>query len=773
MHPALTRPVRRLFGDEAPPEATRQLIKVAGTIIADIERQRDVTTHMLEELARELEDRLERARASESRYHMLFDAGPHPTFVLRRSDRAVLDWNSAAERVLAWPREDVLQRAVETLGLCEAGCQFAMRLMGTGPMSAADVVETRLHARDGRLVDVEVQGLDMQLGGEPAVLVMLRDVTAQRVAERAQQESAARVRAFFDHAGIAIQLLALDGTILEANSACRDMFGHHAETLLGTRVLDLACPDAVPLVQEAITELVTAARDVVTFEACFRHAEGTTVWGQVTIATVALGGERRLMAMLQNATDRKRMEQQLVQQAFEDELTGLANRALFRDRLAHALDRRLRHRTDVAVLLLDLDGFKRVNDSLGHAAGDALLRAIARRIALTVRAGETVARLGGDEFAIVIESVQQDEDPMALADRLLREIATPVEIAGREVVVNVSIGIAIAQPGEDGDAVLRNADTAMYSAKSAGKQCARLFDPAMHARALVWLEIEQDLRRALGQDEFELHFQPLLRLGSGALRGFEALLRWRHPRRGLMAPSEFLGVAEETGLVVPIGRWVLHEACRHAAAWGADVEPAPTISVNVAPRQLEDDGFINDVRDALRASGLEPRRLVLEITESQIMRTPELAKERLHALRALGVRIAIDDFGTGYSSLSHLQFFPVDELKIDRSFVARVDDGDRGASFVRTMVSLAQSLGVEVVAEGIEHDAQERFLTTLGCDTGQGYLFSRPMTGDDAEVYARERSGLTPVHPITAIRDARVEEVPSPEPHGLDTRLSA
>ena len=756
MHPALTRPVRRLFGDAAPPAPTAQLLEVASTIIADVERQRDVTTHMLEELARELEDRLERARASEARYHMLFDAGPHPTFVLRRSDRAVLDWNHAASRVLAWPRDEVLQRPVETLGLCEAGCQFAMRLMSNGPISAADVVETRLHARDGRRVDVEVQGLDMQLGDEPAVLVMLRDVTAQRAAERAQAESTARMRAFFDHAGIAIQLLALDGTILDANAACRDMFGQPTEALVGTSVFALACPDAVVQVQEAIAELVTAAREVVTFEACFRHADGATVWGQVTIATVAIGDERRLMAMLQDATERKRMEAQLLQQAFEDELTGLANRALFRDRLAHALDRRVRYQTDVAVLLLDLDGFKRVNDSLGHAAGDALLRAIGRRIARTVRAGETVARLGGDEFAIVIESVQQDDDPLTLADRLLREIATPVEIAGREVIVNVSIGIAIAQPGEDGEAVLRNADTAMYSAKSAGKQCARLFDPAMHARALVWLEIEQDLRRALGQAEFELQFQPLLRLGSGALRGFEALLRWRHPQRGLMVPSEFLSVAEETGLVVPIGRWVLHEACRHAAAWVVEAEPAPTISVNVAPRQLEHDSFIDDVRDALAASGLEAGRLVLEITESQIMRTPELAKERLHALRALGVRIAIDDFGTGYSSLSHLQFFPVDELKIDRSFVARVDDGDRGASFVRTMVSLAQSLGVEVVAEGIEHDAQERFLTTLGCDTGQGYLFSRPLTGADADSYARARTGLTPARPAAAVRDPAV-----------------
>jgi len=506
--------------------------------------------------------------------------------------------------------------------------------------------------------------------------------------------------------------------------------------------------------QEACAELVTAAREVVTLEAQFRHKDGSAVWGQVTLAQVELNGERRLMAMLQDATERKRMEQQLTRQAFEDDLTGLANRALFRDRLLHALERRARLRTDVAVLLLDLDGFKRVNDSLGHAAGDMLLRAIARRIANTVRAGETVARLGGDEFAIVIESVQDDEDPQVLAERLLREIATPVELAGREVVVNVSIGIAIADPADDADSVLRNADTAMYSAKTSGKQCARVFDPGMHARALVWLEIEQDLRRAVVRQEFELYYQPLLRLGSGTLRGFEALLRWRHPRRGLVPPSEFLSVAEETGLVVTIGRWVLQEACRRAARWAGEADSLPTISVNVAPRQLEHEDFVEDVRTALASSGLAAQRLVLEITESQIMHAPDLAKQRLHALRELGVRIAIDDFGTGYSSLSHLQFFPVDELKIDRSFVARLDDGERGATFVRTMVSLAQSLGVEVVAEGIEHDAQEAFLTTLGCDTGQGFLFSLPLSCADASSYAQVRSGLTPTIPVLAVGDA-------------------
>jgi diguanylate cyclase (GGDEF)-like protein/PAS domain S-box-containing protein len=732
-HPALARPVRRLFGDGPLPEPARQLVSTAGTIIADIERQRDVTNSLLEEVARELEHRLERARAGEVRYRQLFDAAPQPAFVLRRGDLVVIDWNEAAERVLGWRRGDVLDREVHALGLLTGpDCPLGARLLQPEPLPAGEPVTTRLTGRDGHPVDVAAEVCDLPTGGVPAVLVALRDLAAERT-------MASPVPAFLERAGIAMQRLTFEGEILEANRACRALLGHDPDALAATAFVALAAPDAVGTVRDALAELASGARATHTFEARFRHAAGTDVWIQVTLATVTAAGGRWLMAMLQDATERKRTEQQLVRQAFEDELTGLANRAVFRDRLAHALERRARHRTDVAVLLLDLDGFKRVNDSLGHAAGDALLRAIAHRITATVRAGETVARLGGDEFAIVIESVHQDEDPLALSERLLREIAAPVEIAGREVIVNVSIGIAIAQPRDDGDTVLRNADTAMYSAKASGKQCARVFDPAMHARALVWLEVEQDLRRAVALDEFELHFQPLLRLDTRALRGFEALLRWRHPIRGFVAPDEFLAVAEETGLVVPIGRWVLFEACRQAARWPAAGDHALSISVNVAPRQIEYEHFVPDVRAALADSGLDPRRLVLEITESQIMRTPELAKERLHALRELGVRIAIDDFGTGYSSLSHLQFFPVDELKIDRTFVSRVQEGDRDASFVRTMVSLARSLGVEVVAEGIEDAAQERFLALLGCHTGQGYLYSRPLTASATELYARTR----------------------------------
>ncbi|MCC6929838.1 MAG: EAL domain-containing protein [Gemmatimonadaceae bacterium] len=746
MHPSFAQPIHALLGDVPLPDAVRAVLEAASATLHDAERERAASERALEELSHELEHRLEQSRATEERYRLLFDLGPLPAFVLRRSDRVVMDWNAAAEQTFEWSKAQVVGAPIDALGICQMGCAIAMRLMGGTRFDAQFMAETTLLTARREEVVAEVQALEISLGGVDAVLMMMRDVTAQRRAERAARENAARFQAFFDHAGIAVQLLTIDGRIERANPACRSILGFAPDEMVGTSLQRFLHPDDVLDVPELFAELVSTARESVTLERRLCRRDGSVVWGLLTVASASTGDAPRLMLMLQDVTERKRMEEELTRQAFEDELTGLANRALFRDRLRHALERRARHHADVAVLLLDLDGFKRVNDSLGHAAGDALLRVVGQRIANTVRAGETVARLGGDEFAIVIESVRDDEDPQSLAERLLRIISAPITVHGREVAVNVSIGIAVAEPGDDGDAVLRSADIAMYSAKTSGKHCARVFDPSMHERAVVWLEVEQDLRRAIVNQEFELYFQPLVRLGSGRVRGFEALLRWRHPRRGLVLPGEFLTVAEETGLMITIGRWVLHDACKQAASWPDLGDGLPSVSVNLAPRQLESEMLVGDVQGALTRSGLDAARLILEITEGEIMRHPDTALARLRELKALGVRVAIDDFGTGYSSLSHLQYFPVDELKIDRSFVSRMEDGEREASFVRTMLSLAHSIGVEVVAEGIERNTQEQTLTELGCHTGQGYLFSHPVGGENVVAWlAQHASALAEV----------------------------
>lgn len=741
MHPAIARQVRRELGGVAITPGMEAVLDAASRALRDLERDRDVAGRTMDELSHELEERLESMRMSEVRYRTLFDMSPFPKLLVRRADLQVLGWNHAAERTFGWTHDEARGRTLDTLALSH-GDRTIERLIGDmRPIDAEAVLLTALHARSGVAIDAEVHARAITLGDGESVLLTIRDLTDLYRAERSARESAARFSAFFDHAGIAIQVLSAEGVILEVNPACRDTLGYEADELLNRSVVDLLeAPDAdtLPL---ACMDVAMGLRESAQVELPFMHKCGGTLWGQVTLARVHRDDDTRIMAMLQDVTERKRMERELERQAFQDDLTGLANRALFRDRLQHALERRTRTRTTVAVLLLDLDGFKRVNDSMGHAAGDELLRTIALRIANCVRASETVSRLGGDEFAIVVESPDDDAEAQQLGERLLRMVALPVSIGGREVVVHASIGIAVAQPGDDGDAVLRNADTAMYAAKAMGKQCVRAFDPSMHARAISRMELEEDLRHALANQEFVLYFQPLVNLQDGALRGFEALLRWRHPRRGLVSPAEFLPVAEDTGMIVALGRWVLREACARAATWTSDPHTgAPTVSVNLAARQLDQHDLLADVRDALTDSGLAPQRLIIEITESEVMRNPEVARDRLEQLRALGIRVAIDDFGTGYSSLSHLQYFPIDELKIDQSFVARIANGDRELSFVRTMVALAHSLEVEVVAEGIEQDAQNKILAELGCHTGQGYLYGRPLDPVGLVTYLARRA---------------------------------
>ena len=556
-------------------------------------------------------------------------------------------------------------------------------------------------------------------------------------------ESEARFRAFFEHAGITIHVLSLDGVILEVNPASQEFLGYEPRELVGRAATSLSPEEDLEATRELGQELRDGIRTAVTHERRFFHKQGHIVWGQVTLSIIPHDGEPRMIGMIHDITERKRTEGQLLRQAFQDELTGLANRVLFRDRLRHALERRDRYATRVAVILLDLDGFKRVNDTFGHAVGDELLQTVGRRIVSSVRTGDTVARLGGDEFAVAIEELRERDDPQTLADRLLMLLRMPMRVGGREITVGASIGIAVAEASDDEETVLSKADAAMYAAKSSGKACVRRFDPSLFRQTMEWMELDSDLRLAIDRREFALEFQPVVHLGTGRVRGFEALVRWHHPTRGEVTPGAFLPVADDTGLIVAIGRWVLHEACAQAVRWRFGGEPL-TLSVNVAARQLDHEDLVDDVRTALRNSGLEPSRLTLEISESDVMRDPDAVLATLDALSALGVRLAIDDFGTGHFSLSRLQMFPVNELKIDRSLVQRIQTGDRDAALVRSIVAMAKALSVDVIAEGIEQAAQVQLLEAAGCEVGQGYLFSRPLRASDmARFVADARQGGT------------------------------
>ncbi|HXJ80444.1 MAG TPA: EAL domain-containing protein [Candidatus Methylomirabilis sp.] len=421
---------------------------------------------------------------------------------------------------------------------------------------------------------------------------------------------------------------------------------------------------------------------------------------------------------------------ELARQAFRDSLTNLANRALFMDRLAHALVRTERRADDVAVLFLDLDRFKVVNDSLGHAVGDQVLIEVGRRLKDSVRPEDTVARLGGDEFGIMLEGLVGVAGAKQVAERIIEQLDRPFIVGGREVFVTGSIGIALSpSPQTAPEQLLRYADLAMYQAKNRGDARYAVHDGNTNAPALERLDLEMDLRAAMARNEFALHYQPIIDLDTNRVVALEALIRWAHPRRGLLLPADFIALTEETGLIVPIGQWVLGEACRQLRDWErlAPTDVPLAMAVNLSAKQVHQATVLNEVTDALRASGLPPERLVLEITESAMMDDDRTVLDRLRALRGVGVRLALDDFGKGYSALNRLKRVPADVLKIDQSFVDGIDDRPEDTEIVRAVIAVAKSLRLRVVAEGIETEEQAARLRAMGCDYGQGFFFARPL----------------------------------------------
>jgi diguanylate cyclase (GGDEF)-like protein len=444
-------------------------------------------------------------------------------------------------------------------------------------------------------------------------------------------------------------------------------------------------------------------------------------------------GVRELVSVTRDISERKQAEIELSHAALHDTLTGLPNRALFLDRLGLALRRTERRSGSVAVLFCDLDRFKVVNDSLGHDAGDRLLVDVAKRIVTALRPADTVARFGGDEFTILCEDIAGEIEAATIAQRIVDVFRDPFVLEDGEVFLATSLGIAIARGTDDrAEDLIRDADAAMYRAKERGKGRYEIFDEAMRADAVARLETESALRRALDRGELLLHYQPEVDIVTGEVRGFEALVRWDHPARGLLAPSAFIPLAEETGLIVPIGEWVLREACTEATRWAGMSDEPLTLSVNLSARQLAQQDLVAMVRRAVAETGIDPSTLCLEITESAVMESGSATTAQLRALKSIGVRLAIDDFGTGFSSLAHLRRFPVDVLKIDGTFVAGLGHEPQDASIAAAVISLAHALGLETVAEGIETDEQHTVLRGLGCDLGQGYLFGHPAPAAEA-----------------------------------------
>jgi diguanylate cyclase (GGDEF)-like protein/PAS domain S-box-containing protein len=602
----------------------------------------------------------------------------------------------------------------------------------------------REHLRGMLLVAVEQ---DVSPGDRDALLALATQVSlalesAELTEEVHSRRSEARFASLVRHSSDLITVLSADGTIAYQSPSSLSVLGFDADELTGTRFGALLVHgESTRLAQMLGGGSARGAGETEILQAGLRHRDGTI--RQFEIQYTDLLDDEHVCGIVLNARDiseRRQFEEQLAHQAFHDTVTGLANRALFAERVRHASARALRDGGGIGVVFLDLDDFKTVNDSLGHAAGDDVLVEFAKRLEGVIRGSDTAARFGGDEFAVLLESVASADEAVETAERVLEAMAVPLRVGHKELVLRASMGISFAEPGTvvEPEELIRNADAAMYNAKRDGKGGYRVFEPRMHESVLARLELRADLQRALVNDEFELHYQPVVRLEDGSVSGVEALVRWRHPQRGLVVPGDFIPFAEETGLIVPIGRWVLREGCRQARALQRlrdDGEPL-TMAINLSAKQLQHSDVVADVQDALADSGLDPAHLTLEITETILMADAELAVRRLQELKALGVRLALDDFGTGYSSLSHLSNFPVDVLKMDRSFL-REAASEKATELATAIVALGESLSLDVVAEGIELPEQWETLRELGCALGQGFYFARPMTVDAAADYLR------------------------------------
>jgi diguanylate cyclase (GGDEF)-like protein/PAS domain S-box-containing protein len=557
-------------------------------------------------------------------------------------------------------------------------------------------------------------------------LVVLRQLLAvgenvRLLADQAARQNEARFRSLVQHSSDVIIVTRADGSIRFVSPSVTRVFGYEPAAMLRRSVSELLHPDDR---ERAASFFGIAGRTPgVTGPAEWRFSQPDGSWLHAEILATNLLADPTVKGLVLNTRDvseRRRLEEQLTHQAFHDPLTGLANRALFRDRVSHALALAQRRGSPVTVLFLDLDDFKKVNDSLGHGEGDRLLIAVAERFLACARSADTVARLGGDEFAILIEGTEGRD---GLSDRLAAAMSHPFSLSGHQVRATASIGVATASPEDRADDLLRNADMAMYAAKRRGKGRAETYESRMYTDIRERLDLEAALRAAIEGHQLTLFYQPIVSLESGAIYGMEALVRWDHPRFGRLPPQDFIPLAEETGLIVQLGSWVLAEACRQLRIWQtAHPRLSLALAVNISGRQLHGSGLADALRQTLTSSGVDPASVVLEITESVLMQT-EPVLERLQQLKALGVRLAIDDFGTGYSSLSYLQRFPIDILKIAKPFVEGLGQGADGSGLARAIVGLGDTLKLQTIAEGIERPDQRAALIELGCTLGQGYHF--------------------------------------------------
>jgi len=698
--------------------------------------------HTVEQVtARLIQEQTERALQRERDFSAaVIDTAGCLILVLDRHGR-IMEFNNACERVTGYPSEQA--RGVPVWQLLPAHERQAAIAAFRRRMSGVDVhpLESDWIMPDGtkRVFAWSTTVLRGEDGTVDFIICAGLDVTERRSAEEALRHSESKYRTLFEQSRDAIFLADTSDRILEANPAMSELLGYTAGEMIG-RELDTLF--ATPAHRDYFLRERATKGEVHDIEVQLQRRDGIATWFLFSFTERWLQGGTLvgMQGILHDISDRKRAEERLIHTAYHDALTGLPNRALFLDRLDRAIARWHRnHQHPFALLFLDLDRFKVINDSLGHTAGDRLLVRIGGLLQECVRDEDTVARLGGDEFAILLEEVENTTDAILVAERIHDRMHPPLNVSGHDVFTTCSIGIVLPGPErEKPEDHLRNADIAMYTAKAQGPAQHALYTPEMHRHALSILEIQTDLRVALREEQFILHYQPIFALATGSISGLEALIRWNHPRRGLLLPGDFIPHAEEMGLIVPIGRWVIAEACRQLQQWRAAQPKAhvPFVSVNVSGRQIIQPDFVSEVAGILGDRGLTGDSLMFEITETSLMENPDACAVMIRRLRDLGVRFCIDDFGTGYSSLSYLHRLPIDGLKIDRSFIERLQTTGN-SEMVATIVSLASSLGLDAVAEGVETEYQLSSVRRLRPRYVQGYYLSRPLEPPQAGMLLR------------------------------------
>jgi diguanylate cyclase (GGDEF)-like protein/PAS domain S-box-containing protein len=679
---------------------------------------RDVSERAIAEIAR---------RQSEEKFVEVFNRSPDGIAIVRQEDMLICDINEAFVNSSGHQREDLIGESLFELDVVSesALADAALRLEEDDHFSN---LEMTLHTKSGEEIPALVSATTLEVEEEPCFLIIAKDLRDLRATEEQLRASEQRFRGAFENAPIGILLVDMDGKVFQANRFAAELLSYRNASMRNLHISRLVPDDDRDKYNDLMQRLAKGHQATLRTEQRMLCADGAEIWTNMHVVLLRSQDGEPAYGIVQIAdiTEMKHSQQRMERMAFYDILTDLANRRLFYDRLSQAIEYTTRNNRLAALLYLDLDQFKRVNDTLGHEAGDTLLRTVAERLSHNVRQEDTVARPGGDEFTVLLYNIGKPEDAGHVAEKILKELRRPITVAGEQLVMTTSIGVSIIpSDGTDPKQLMSNADLAMYRAKEQGRNQFQFYSKEMNTNAAHRLKTENELRAALERQEFELYYQPKVRLSDLQIVGVECLLRWHHPERGLLLPGEFIEVAEETGTIVDLGKWVIETACSAATQLAQEAGEPICTAVNISPRQFRDVELVSTVQRCLAQTGLDPDNLEIEITETMLMDDVEAASATVCDLHDLGVRLAIDDFGTGYSSLNYLKKFPIDTIKVDRSFVADIPESQDDMAITAAVIAMARRLHLAVVAEGVQTREQLEFLQQHECEFAQGFLFSQ------------------------------------------------